>query len=685
MKVSIRNGISPMTLAVALILLRLSGMAGLGITFLKAWEIGLGWGLVGDFAFALMPLAIAVSVGSFSRRTSVVVYQALAIALWMATLANLSYYESFKIQLELWTITQGSESIWSLRHFIINTFLNPWTLASLVCLSLSIFMFQRQALTIPVAPLLRIKRPMVSAFSGALLFTLALLLRESPAWAHFPTVLNSVLSDCIVHRWAKQLNEQGLSAFDHRAYKSMPSAEAVRILNAFALSTGDDIGENFAQTNPSTHSMERTFDPPKKEVQSLRDRLGFPRDSKINVVLLFLESTRAFEFYHPEIGPRVFPNLHQVMREHGILFRQTFSSATVTVEGQFASLCSTLNRQNGPAVYSSKPFLNIRCIQKLFAENGYERYWMNPYQKHYSGKHLFESRQGMNHFYDEHEFVAHSDEEAANSTEWGIGDLAFYRQAFTKLEDIHGKGKPFFAHILNTGTHGPWNRDWKGINLPADLQEQTKNDLQYNGYLKSFVGLDTALNEFFRNFFASPMSNDTVVVLVSDHGQSLRPSHLEMSRPQRRLLTPRILFGVVSKFMQHPEEILYPVSQVDVAPLLGTIADLHGEVTWTGRNPLGSRGGTPWISRLGDQFNYRTRKMLCLLRTDPTKSLCLKASSNLDPLTTTLEAEPEEKGLTQLLSKVIDANESLIENDSILTYPNRVDAEISDDSDAGPS
>ena len=634
----------------------------MGVGFTRAWEIGFGWGLVGDFAFALMPLACSIFWESFFRRGSTVIYSSLSFALWATTLANLTYFRSFKTQLDLWMLAQGSESLWAIRQFVLSSVCEPWVVASAMTLGASIFLFRVRQ---PKSPTSGLARRIRRASCGLGLLVLSLLLRESPAWAHFPTVLNSILSDCVLHRWAKQWHEQGTAAFDHLPHPHVPTVEAVRILNAFAHSNGDDIGERLAVADRSPRLMVKSLHPSLGEVASLRTRLGLPTNRRINIVLLFLESTRAFEFYHPEIGPRIFPNLHRIMNRHGIFFQQAYSAATVTIEGQFASLCSHLNRQNGSAVYASKPFLSIRCIQKLFADAGYERYWMNPYQKHYSGKFLFESRQGMNHFFDEHEFVAHSESEMAHATEWGIGDDVFYQQVFARLETIHSENRPFFAHVLNTGTHGPWNRGWTDFDLPADLDEKTKGDPQYNGYLRAFVGLDRALGEFFNRFFASKISDDTVVILVSDHGQALAPPHLTLAPHQISLLTPRIVFGVVAKKMPHPEIVHHPVSQVDVAPLMASIANLHGEVAWIGRNPLTSQSGTPWVSRHGDVFAFRTPQHLCL-RSDETSS-CWKAPAELDPLyANQLEAVAEPALLTTSFSRVLDANESLIETDSLL-------------------
>ena len=70
--------------------------------------------------------------------------------------------------------------------------------------------------------------------------------------------------------------------------------------------------------------------------------------------MLFLESVRGFEFFHPEVGEKILSRTHRILNRHATVFTEGYSSsinAGQTVRGQFSTFCSMLPNMGGAATY----------------------------------------------------------------------------------------------------------------------------------------------------------------------------------------------------------------------------------------------------------------------------------------------------------------------------------------------
>jgi phosphoglycerol transferase MdoB-like AlkP superfamily enzyme len=634
----------------ALAILRFSLVGFLNLSSSEAWTMGVAAGLLTDFAFAFFPFAALLVTRSR------VLGIGFAVLLWTGAFANAAYFKFFQAQLDLWVVFAQGDQVYSIRKVITNLARDATTLASFACFVAAAVLFATR------------RRPIGSraVVAGLALVAASLLVRKSQDWLHLPEVRNSVVHDNVFYRWSQDLKEQGWQAVHHARDFQDVKADAKSYLKTYAA-----MGTNVSIPHESEANPKRLvyrFEAEREHAVALRERLGFASNQKLNVVLLFLESARALEYLHPELGPEVYPNLRGVMREHGVLFEEAYSSASITINGQYTALCSELARQQGPPVYVNYPYLQIKCLPSLFVENDYETYWMNPYHRFFGGKFLFETNHGTQNFFDR-EFYGLEDSPAQEATEWGVSDRIFYEKSFRKLTEIHAKGQPFFAHLLNVGTHAPYSGRPHVAEVSPALAERTAPNPEHLGYLRSVKDMDAGLGLFFQNFFASPMADDTVVMIVSDHGTGVIPAYPQLSAAQKNLLTPRILFGLVSKRMNRPEVNQLPVNQMDMAPMIATVADLKGSVAWLGRDPF--RGsGTPWIAEKGGLLSYRMADHYCAQLMDKPKMQCWRLTLAADPLIEVdLKEKAEERSLSEHFRRIIRSNEVLVETGMLMDPP----------------
>jgi hypothetical protein len=363
--------------------------------------------------------------------------------------------------------------------------------------------------------------------------------------------------------------------------------------------------------------------------RALRTELGLPPGVRPNVIVLLLESVRALEILDPEIGPAIFPRLRPILAEHGMFFTAAYSSAPFdagrTVNGKFSTLCSMLPQFGGPAAYVARPGLRIRCLQEVAAENGYQTVSLFGGRPQFHNKYLFESMHGMERFVDYDFFKTIPYEERFHACDYP--DQPFLRASVGVLEELGVAGKPFFASMLTISTHPPFSVI-PGSDVPEPLARRIGNS-EYEGYLSHLRYLDESLGEFFTKLFAGPLGENTVVVLLGDHGLRLRTVTLSERRTVE--LTARVPLAILTKHMPAPSIRTDPVHQIDVAPTVAAIAGLTGKTTWLGRNLL--RGaGSPWVVGGSGPLHYRVGNRACYSMTGEDRPRCYDLASGQDPL-----------------------------------------------------
>ena len=244
------------------------------------------------------------------------------------------------------------------------------------------------------------------------------------------------------------------------------------------------------------------------------------------MILLFLESVRAFEIQHEALGPAVFPELRAVLAQHAIHFTQAYSSAVgagLTVRGQFSTMCSLLDNMRGAATFVTHYRLRAHCLQGLARSGGYRTLWISSQDSAYQGKEIFERLHGTETFYD---YAYWKDRGLPkNFDNCGVADAPFLAAYLDLIEKLDREdARPFLVNTLTISTHPPHTVIAEGA-LPAELAAQV-GDAAYGGYLSRLRYLDRALGDFFRSFFASALADHTVVVLLGDHSINVdRTSH----------------------------------------------------------------------------------------------------------------------------------------------------------------
>ncbi len=362
----------------------------------------------------------------------------------------------------------------------------------------------------------------------------------------------------------------------------------------------------------------------------MRQNLGLKADQKPNIIMLFVESFRAYELLHPEMAPVIFPHLSQIFAKNGLVFDVAYSSARVsgqTARGQFSTQCSFMPNNNGKATYLAYPKAKVRCLQEILKNNGYKTIWTSGGAGKFHGMANFEQRHGTEAIYDTKYFESKGVKKLKGG--WGLADFEFLSENVNLLNELaQNSDRPIYANISTLSTHHPYSVI-EGHELPEDFKGKfVKTDEEYGQLLSRWHYEDAAIANFLDKLFNSEMGENTLVILVGDHTHSVGLLGIPNLRQERIY---RIGLALVTKHMQKPGHIKWPVHQIDIAPTVAHIVGAEGKVGWLGRG-LFARPGSPWIySFHGEKMQFRIAHRLCYLVTIYHISTCYTLKEE-DPL-----------------------------------------------------
>jgi phosphoglycerol transferase MdoB-like AlkP superfamily enzyme len=240
-----------------------------------------------------------------------------------------------------------------------------------------------------------------------------------------------------------------------------------------------------------------------------------------NVVVIMVESfgLPVTRYQSPQF------NLLGALKQHfeqDLLFSEAISSANGTVSNLQSLLLNIPHRPNSFAfsqsIYKQTPFTYSPAF--VYAKSGYETSfiyggdltWRNlgEFIKYQGYDHL----EGKMHIYDRLEIRDDYD----YFHPWGIYDEFLYKHIFNKLENAEQKQ---FIVALSTNNHPPYNLpkhyDPKPLTFTDEVQKIITGDSDLaRQRLQSFQYAVNAVGEFLNQIKASPLKDNTVVVVTAD-------------------------------------------------------------------------------------------------------------------------------------------------------------------------
>jgi len=291
-----------------------------------------------------------------------------------------------------------------------------------------------------------------------------------------------------------------------------------------------------------------------------------------NVVVILMESFAGH--YVGALGGRgdVTPYFDALSAE-GLLFTRFFSNGTHTHQGMFATMACFPNlpgfeylmqQPEGAHRFSGLPqLLGSRGYDDLYVYNG-DFAWDNQ-----AG---FFRNQGLRHYVGRHDFI---DPVYADPT-WGVSDQDMFDRALRELQDNDGE-TPFYALLQTLSNHTPYA-------LPENLPVVPVTGFDHlDEHLTAMRYSDWALGQFFARAKQLPFYEQTLFVVVGDHGFATPEQLTDMNL--YRYYVPLLLIGPGIR-EKYGSLIDVVGTQVDVVPtIMGRLGRPYTHQCW-GRDLL---------------------------------------------------------------------------------------------------
>lgn len=296
---------------------------------------------------------------------------------------------------------------------------------------------------------------------------------------------------------------------------------------------------------------------------------GRPRKN-LNIVLIVMESLTAKLIGSLGGRPAASPEFDR-LAEEGVLLQNCYATGERTIQGLEAIICSF------------PPLPGVGIVRRPQAQNGFttlasvlkERDYRTMFL--YGGQGIFDHKigfflgNGYDTFLEEKDF-----KDPIYKSPWGASDEDLYLRADQLCTTLFEKEQPFLCTILTSSLHSPW------VYPEGRIKPFPKDVYQPPGFvyeeINNFKYADYALGKYFRTVRNSNYFNDTIFVIVGDHGVHLRGQELipvDEYRVGALFYAPHIL---------KPEQIDRPTSQLDIVPtILGLLGGSYRS-TFFGKN-----------------------------------------------------------------------------------------------------
>ncbi len=326
--------------------------------------------------------------------------------------------------------------------------------------------------------------------------------------------------------------------------------------------------------------------PNAKRLSYVRRVSGQTLPQQPNVVIILLESLAADKtsIFGNKLDPT--PFLASLAKE-SLLFTKFFTPTEATARGVFASITGipdvsiVKTSTRNPFVVNQNTIVNQFTDYEKFYFLGGSANWGNI-------------RGIISHNIDGVKIYEEGSFAAAHNDVWGISDLELFKEA----DSVFAKqSKPFISFIQTAGFHRPYTIP-KGAE-DFELAKFDSKTLEENSFysldqLNSLRFEDFSLEKFFEMARKSPYFENTIFIMLGDHGL---PATKSPNAPPG--------FNFYKLIAHHTPLLIYApkwvkpgvsdrvVSQVDVVATAASLAGQSFTNTTLGRNILALKGGEP--------------------------------------------------------------------------------------------
>jgi len=351
--------------------------------------------------------------------------------------------------------------------------------------------------------------------------------------------------------------------------------------------------KNIEEMRPVNKSLYRRSSSAGHPLQAIPLMKTENKQTRPNVVLVLIESLRAFESGTYGSDPSHTPQLDKIASE-GMKFTNFYGNGSYTVRGEFSTLFSFLPDFYGSDAYSSYPTNSYDSLPSVLKQNAYETYWISGFPVDFNGARHCLTQNGIDNFCDH---VPNP----RKTTAMGPSDEDIFDYAVHTLDRAK---QPFFSEIMTLSGHFPYVDAGDGW---GDHKLAKEEEPSYENYVHAIEYSDLAVGAFLSAAQKTDWGRNTVFLITGDHGVWIFPEGKPIDRIRKNEIYHRLPFIVWSPQWIQPSENTTLGSQIDIAPTILDFLRIYEVNNFLGTSLLRQDMDRRQVFMLQDQrWNYRT-------------------------------------------------------------------------------
>lgn len=318
--------------------------------------------------------------------------------------------------------------------------------------------------------------------------------------------------------------------------------------------------------------------------------------TKPNIVIFILESygREYIESFNKE---RNIPNYKgyspfiDSLAQHSLIFTEGYANGYKSIHGMSSVLAGIPSFKEA---FTSSPYpkQKIESLVSTLKSEGYDTSFFHGAPNGSMGFLGFGNILGFDHYYGKTEFNDDSEFDGV----WGIWDEPFF-QYFNRV--LSEKKQPFMATLFSVSSHEPYMvpQKYKGKFPEGDV-----NIHKTIGYT------DYALKKFFASAKKQAWYNNTIFVLVADHGNTI--FYDEYKKELNRNTVPILFFTPSEKYKGVNNEY---AQQIDIYPTLLDMIGYNKPFRSWGRSLISKEGSSPFVMNYSsNHYQLMSGNFICI-------------------------------------------------------------------------
>lgn len=314
-----------------------------------------------------------------------------------------------------------------------------------------------------------------------------------------------------------------------------------------------------------------------EKIQPIKQYQNNP-ETKPNIVVFILESfgREYIGAFNKKMGIDNYKShtpFLDSLSQHSMIFTNAYANGRQSIHGM-SSILAGIPSFKDAFTSSPYPTQKIESLVSTLESEGYNTSFFHGAANGSMGFLGFGNILGMDNYYGRTEF---NDEKEFDAV-WGIWDEPFLQFMNKKLDE---KKTPFFASVFTVSSHEPYI-----------IPEKYKDKFHEGGIPmhKCVEYTDFALKRFFEEAQKKPWFNNTIFVMVADHGNQIY--YDEYKKLMNRFTVPILIYKPNSPYIGVNDDL---AQQIDIYPTLLDMIGYKKPFRSWGRSLFDKKSGEPFV------------------------------------------------------------------------------------------